>query len=238
MKALTRLFLSLKTTFAIFLAFIVLAVIGSLSLVNNLAFFSGVDDTPLFRWLLTADDLRKTWWMYALIIALAFLAVNTIFCTVESVLKKIGGRNLMLKLAPQVMHVGVLFIMLGHLMTASLGFKADVSVGKGVVTDLFEGGAIFLEDIRVETDTNGYITNWEALVRWHEGGSRSERRSLRPAQPLYFGKVGLYARSVANEPEPSALIRVSRDPGAPWALLGGFLLALGGVIFSAWRRTG
>lgn len=238
MKALTRFFLSLKTTFGLFLAFIVLAVIGSVSLVNNLAFFSGVDDTPLFRWLLTADDPRRTWWIYLMIGVLAFMAINTIFCTGEAVLKKVGGRNLILKLAPQVMHLGVLFIMLGHLLTASAGFKADLNVVRGGTKAVTDRVSLTVRDIRVTTDADGYYTDWEAKLAWHEDGRIRHEGTLRPVHPLFFGPFGLYMRSVSLEPEASVLIRVSSDPGALWALAGGILLALGGVVFAWGRRSG
>lgn len=231
MKALTRFFLSLNTTFGVLLAFIILAFIGSLSLVNNLAFFSGIDDAPLFRWLSTANDLRKTWWIYVLIAILTVLAVNTIFCTVEGIFTKSGRRNLILKLSPQVMHIGVLFIMLGHLLTASIGFKTDLNLNKGDKKTVTEKIAVSVDDVKVKTDENGYYTDWEAKLLWFEDGQKKHESILRPVHPLYFGQFGLYLRSVAMEPEASVLIRVCRDPGALWALIGGALLSAGGLGF-------
>jgi len=230
-QALTRFFLSLNTAFWVFLAFIVLAFMGSLSLVNNLAFFSGIDEAPLFKWLLSVHDLRKTWWIYVMIAVLAVMAVSTIFCTIEALYKKLSLRNFVLKISPQVMHIGVLFIMLGHLLTASAGFKTDMNITKGEKKTVAGNISVSVDDVKVTTDENGYYTDWQAKLLWFENGLKKHENILRPAHPLYFGEYGIYIRSVNMGPETSALIRVCRDPGALWALIGGALLSFGGIGF-------
>lgn len=231
MKAVVRFLLSLKTVFGFFLIFIVLTFIGSIMLPNNLAYFSGIDDTPLFRWLSESDDYMLTWWIYAIILMLALLALSTIFCTVDGLLKKVSGRNLILKLSPQIMHIGVLFIMLGHLLTASIGFKTDVLVKKGEGKTVAENIGVYFEDIKVETDRWGYDTMWEAKLWWLEDRKKVREVLLRPVHPLYFKGLGFYFRSVNMGEELSVLIRVCRDPGTQWALLGGVLLSVGGIGF-------
>lgn len=230
MRAVIGFFLSLKTAFWLFLIFIVLLFIGSLILPGNLAFFSGIDDTPLFRWL-SADskDLKLTWWIYAMLLLLFILALSTILCTVEALMKRLSIGSIILKLSPQIMHIGVLFIMLGHLLTASSGFKTDILVKKGI-SEIIDGGSIYLEDIAILTDKNGYETDWEAKIAWLEE-TNTKQMILKPAQPVYLEGLGLYLKSVSEEPEPSALIRVCRDPGAIWALIGGILLLGGGMGF-------
>lgn len=231
MKAILDFFLSLKTAFWLFVAFVVICLIGSLSLPENLAFFSGIDDTPLFAWLREANAPGTTWWIYALIGLLAVFAVSTICCTAEALIERATWRSIALKLSPQVMHIGVLFIMLGHLLTATLGEKMDVDVKKGGTAPVGSAAAIRLVDVRETTDENGYAVDWEATLQWIENGRPSDPRSLRPARPLYFGVYGLYTKAVDAGPQASAWIRVSRDPGAPWALLGGLLMSLGGIVF-------
>lgn len=227
MKTILQFFLSLRTAFGLFLLFIVILFIGSLSLPANLAFFSGIDETPLFKWLAAAGNVPVTWWIYALIGLLGVLAVSTIFCTAEALITRTGSRQLFLRLSPQAMHIGVLFIMLGHLLTASMGFKMDVLLKQGERRAIAGTADIVLRDVKVWKDRNGYDIDWEAQVEWTEGGERVDA-GLRPARPRYFGLFGLYSTSVSLEPERSALIRVCRDPGAVWALLGGLLLSAGG----------
>lgn len=229
MKSIMQFFLSLKTAFWLFLLFIIILFIGSLSLPNNLAFFSGIDDAPLFRWLAEAGTIPITWWIYALIALLAVLAVSTIFCTIEALLKRVSRRQLALKLSPQVMHIGVLFIMLGHLLTASLGSKMDVLLKQGE-QKVVGTAAVMLQDVKVWKDQNGYDSDWEAKLIWMEGKNNIET-SLKPAHPRYIGVFGLYTKAVSLEPSRTALIRVCKDPGAVWALFGGVLLSAGGIGF-------
>jgi hypothetical protein len=230
-KGITQFFLSLKTAFGFYFILLVIVFIGSLILPSNLAYFSGIDDAPLFRWLADNFNFRIAWWIYAFILMLALFAVSTIFCTVEALLKRMSRINFILKISPQIMHIGVLFIMLGHLLTASTGFKTDMVIYKGKEKPVTRDIKILLDDISVKTDENGYYTDWGAELRWVEKGEKTQERILRPVHPVYFGQFGLYIQSVTLEPEETALIRVCKDPGALWALIGGLLLSAGGLGF-------
>lgn len=235
MKSVLNFLLSLKTLTVLFLVFIVVLAVGSLMLPANLAFFSGIDDTPLFKWLSDAGNLRATWWIYGMILMLVFLAISTILCTAEALIKKISWRNFTLKLTPQVIHSGVLFVMLGHLLTASMGFKADVLIKKGEQKALSENISVYLEDVNVQTDVNGYTTGWEVRLWLFKDGNKIKEDVLMPVNPVYFGQFGLYSRSVEAGPDVSALIRVCRDPGALFSLIGGLLLFAGGLGFISVR---
>lgn len=232
MISIVRFLLSFRTVFGLLLASMAIAVVGSLVLPYNLAFFSGIDDTALFKWLAREDNLKLTWWIYALIAAMAALGASTVACTVEALMKIRGRKNLALKLSPQVMHLGVLFVMLGHLLTASLGTKADVRLETDHKAQVTDEVSIGLKEVRSKTDEAGYETDWEArIVLFYGGSSIGEEEFLRPARPIYAGQTGFYLKSIKNGDAPSALVRVCRDPGALWALIGGSLVAAGGLGF-------
>lgn len=230
LKMINNFFLSLKIMSGFFLVFILLACAGSLFLTQNLAFFSGIDETPLFRWLSENKNLKLIWWIYALIILLGVIATGTIFCTIEGLLRRVNRKLLLLKLSPQIMHIGALLMLFGHLLTAAVGFKADILLKTGEVKTVLENKAVRLEGVSVQTDKNGYPTDWEAILRWKENGSESVAHKISPTHPLYFGQYGIYSQAVSAE-EKTALIRVCKDPGAIWALAGGLLLVAGGIGF-------
>jgi hypothetical protein len=236
MKTILDFLLSLKTAFGLFLATIVVCVMGSLMLPANLAFFSGIDDTPLFKWLTEAGEPNLTWWIYVLISMMGVLALSTVLCTLDALLK-MRGRNLILKLSPQVMHLGILFVLLGHLLSAWMGVKTDVLIREGERKPLSANAEIILRDVGVETDEAGYYTDWMAKLSYFEDGKETAKEVLRPAHPLYLGDLGLYFKTV-NMEEPSVLIRVCRDPGALWALIGGVLVGIGGFGFLYARFRG
>lgn len=231
MNAIIKFFLSIKVTSSVFALLLVLSFIGSITLPYNLAFFSGIDDARLFTWLKENSDIKIIWWIYAIIASLAFLALSTIFCTVDGLIKKTDGKNILLKISPQVMHIGVLFIMLGHLVTAGIGYKKDIVIKKGEQAQINETIGLELEDAEIKTDKLGYDSDWEARLIWLENGKRVEKATLRPASPIYKGQIGVYFKSLGVEPEMFAQVRVSKDPGALWALLGGVLLSAGGLAF-------
>ncbi|TAN43949.1 MAG: hypothetical protein EPN22_08645 [Nitrospirae bacterium] len=230
LKTINNFFLSLKIMSGFFFVFILVACAGSLFLTQNLAFFSGIDETPLFRWLSENKNLKLIWWIYALIVLLGIIATGTIFCTIEGLLKRVNRKLLVAKLSPQIMHIGALLMLFGNLLTASAGFKADILLKAGEVRTVLEDKAVRLESVSVETDKNGYPTNWEAGLRWIENGSESVEHKISPTHPLYFGQYGIYSQAVSAG-EKTALIRVCKDPGAIWALAGGLLLIAGGLGF-------
>ncbi|RMG73823.1 MAG: hypothetical protein D6710_02675, partial [Nitrospirae bacterium] len=174
--------LSVKTAFYLMVAFSVVAVTGSVIHPRNLSFFSGIDSTPLFRWLSQSDHLEITWWIYAMILILALLGINTLVCTVDALLKRVRLKNLMLKLSPQLIHIGVMMIMIGHLLTASIGLKMDVFLEKDRPQSLTGDRVIGLDDVQVVTNADGYVVDWTSRV-WVKDGSHLYRLMLKPSRP-------------------------------------------------------
>ena len=84
MKRIWDILLSLKTAFVLFVIGIALSLTGSLMLSTNLAFFSGIDDTPLFKWLNEAGEPGLTWWIWVFIAMLGLIALSTVLCTLEN----------------------------------------------------------------------------------------------------------------------------------------------------------
>lgn len=232
-----RFFISLYTVFWIFGILLVLFLVGSLLLPSNLAFFSGIDDEPLFHWLRENGTIAKVWWIWTIIAGIAFMGASTALCTLDYLLNRLTRQRFLLKISPQVMHLGALFIMLGHLLTASHGFKTDVSLLEGEKVTVSGGIGLTLEKMVLTLDEFGLASNWTADVSFEGPGKNRAAKSIRPASPAYFGGLGFYFQSVAMEEPPSAVFRVSEDPGAPWALLGGILLAAGGLGFLTARMN-
>ncbi|MBI5141097.1 MAG: cytochrome c biogenesis protein ResB [Nitrospirae bacterium] len=227
--------ISLKTVFWLFAATLLFMLIGSFALPAELAFFSGIDDEPLFGWLNANANITKTWWIWAIIGAIALLGASTVLCTIDYLLNRLTRSRLLLKLSPQVMHTGALFIMLGHLLTGSYGFKTDVTVSEGKTAAVGNGVEIKLEKMTLKLDELGFASDWSAMISLSGAGSAGASKNIAPSSPVYYGGLGFYFRSVDTPSEadgaPSAVFRVSKDPGAAWALLGATLLAAGGIGF-------
>ncbi len=230
MRKLLDILLSVKTAFVLIWAFVIVAFIGSVELPSHLAFFSGIDEEPLFKWLSENRDLVKTWWIYGLILCLAMIAINTIFCTAEALMKRLKGKNIIAKLTPQLMHIGVLLVMLGHLITASYGFRTETQLYRGQGLRLPDGQNIEILSIKEVLDEDGFAIDWTVTIKTDKGTFLSSG----PLRPAKTGEYTIMAQAVE---EGTTVIRVVRDPGAHWALAGGVLLCFSALLFVVSRKV-
>lgn len=231
MKRLLDILLSVKTAFYLMVMFSVIAITGSVIHPQHLSFFSGIDTTPLFKWLSSSDHIGLTWWIYGMILVLFLLGINTLFCTVDALLRRVRLKNLMLKLSPQLIHIGVMMIMIGHLLTASLGIKMDIFLEKGKTERVTENTSVGLEDVEVVNNEDGYVVDWTTRVLLSSKGKKY-RLVLKPSRPVYREGLGFFVQAATkDEQETSSLVRITADPGAPWAFIGGAIVVVGGIMF-------
>lgn len=188
--------------------------------------FQALHTTPLFDWL-GDNGPGVTWWLYGSLFALSLLAANTLVCSVEALLKKRPARTWLLVISPQVMHIGFLFILLAHLLSAYDSFQGMMMVREGERLPLPGGITVVVDRIHAVIDPRGYIQEWAVDVRCAGEGQTAAGGAIRPNEPLFYGGLGLYIKTVKFEQYPLALLQVSRDAGAPYALAGGVLFLLG-----------
>ena len=225
MKKALDFFLSLRTAIWLLLALLCILFYGSL-LMPVKEEFQTLHTVPLFQWM-TENPLDVVWWLWAAIGALSLLTANTLFCSVESVLKKRSAKNLLLVMSPQVIHIGFLFVLLAHLLS-SYGSSRDTGfVAKGSVVALADGTSVRFEAINAEADPSGYISDWSAEISYLREGARVRSDVIKPNSPSFQAGFGIYIKTVRFQPFPVALIEVSRDPGALWALIGGIFFLTG-----------
>lgn len=218
-------FLSLRTAIWLLLALLCILFYGSF-LMPLKEEFQTLHVVPLFQWM-TENPLGVVWWLWVAIGVLSLLTANTLFCSIESVLKKKGAKNLLLVLSPQVIHIGFLFVLLAHLLS-SYGSSRDIGfVAKGSAVTLADGTSVRFETINAEADSSGYISDWSAEISYLKEGARFRSDVIKPNSPSFHGGFGIYIKTVRFQPFPVALIEVSRDPGALWALIGGILFLAG-----------
>ena len=218
-------FLSLRTAIWLLLALLCILFYGSL-LMPVREEFQTLHAVPLFQWM-TENPLGVVWWLWAAMGVLSLLTANTLLCSIESVLNKRGAKNLLLVLSPQVIHIGFLFVLLAHLLS-SYGSSRDTGfVAKGSAVTLADGTSVRFEEIKAEADPSGYISDWSAEISYLREGARFRSDVIKPNSPSFHGGFGIYIKTVRLQPFPAALIEVSRDPGALWALIGGILFLAG-----------
>jgi cytochrome c biogenesis protein ResB len=135
----------------------------------------------------------------------------------------------LLIISPQVIHIGFLFILLAHLMSAISGFKGVTAAREGTVLELPGGMAVGIGPITVSLDSYGYIRDWAVDIEYVAGGKVVRHDRLKPNTPSFFEGLGIYVKDLRAFPDRAVLLELSREPGALWALIGGILFTVGTV---------
>ncbi|TAN44045.1 MAG: hypothetical protein EPN22_08330 [Nitrospirae bacterium] len=189
--------------------------------------FQTIHSMPLFDWL-SEQSFIITWWLWASIAVLILLALNTLLCSVQSVLKKRGVSNLLLILSPQIIHAAFLLMLLAHLLSSSGGFKEIIAAGEGAAFQLNKDGVVLvIERIEISADPAGYMSDWGVDIVYTSGGKQIKRDRIMPNRPSLYEDFNINVKDLRAFPQKAALVQISREPGALWALAGGVLFMLG-----------
>jgi hypothetical protein len=234
-------FFSLKTAVWTLFALVCFFFIGSYMMPAYGEIFAPMNEDILFRWIqgIASVKLEYTWWFFAALAALALLTINTLACSIQAVMGRWSRADFLLRISPQIVHLGFLLILLAHLLGAGWGYKLSGLLPEGAYTPLPEGRALSLKEIRVQADARGYPTDWAAEVDLFENNVRVATGTLGPNKPLFYNGVGIYLKSLDYERGPAALMVIARDPGAIWALAGGMLFMLGSAmnLVLTWKKA-
>ncbi len=234
-------FLSLKTTVWILVLLVVLFFIGSYLMPVHREVFAGMNDDILLRWVkITAmDNPASTWWLFAAVAGLAILTINTLVCSIQSVKGKWSRSDFLIRIAPQIVHIGFLFILLAHLLGAGWGYKLSGMMPEGAYAPLPDDMALQLGRISVQTDEKGRMTGWSAEANVYENSRLVKSGTLGPNAPVFYNGTAIYLKTLSFEQGPAAFLLIAKDPGAVWALVGGILFMFGSVTLLAlkWKKA-
>jgi cytochrome c biogenesis protein ResB len=234
-------FLSIKTTVWTLLGLIGLFFLGSYMMPAHRELFGSINDRLLFDWVrqVALDHPWETGWFFAALAALMLLTLNTLVCSIQAVRGRWSRRDFLLRIAPQVVHAGFLFILLAHLLGALSGYRVSGTVPEGSFVRLPENRVLHLQAVRVVVDRSGYPRDWSAQIEVFEGDRRVAAGSLGPNAPLFLRGAGFYLKSFDFERVPMALLMVNKDPGAVWALAGAGLFTVGAatILMLKWKKA-
>jgi hypothetical protein len=220
-------FLSLKTTVVLMLGLLFFFVSGALVMPVHPAFKS-ITEVPLFEWLRDAPT-GATWWLLGALALLVALVMNTLACSVESLVRKRSGRQWLLVISPQVIHIGFMLMLLGHLVSGYDSFKGVLVAREGTQVRLPNGVVMKVSDIDVTLTERGFPIDWRARVEYSDDGKLLKSDFMAPNRPSFFRGYGAYLKQVRPYPVRAAMVEVTREPGAPWALGGGVVFMLGTI---------
>ncbi len=225
MKNILYFFTSLRTSLWLLAALICLLLYGSVVMPAHQEFLE-LHTVALFAWL-QEMPAGITWWLWACVGVLSLLTANTIVCSVESVVRKREARQWLLIISPQIIHMGFLFILLAHLLSSYGSSKGIAFAYQGSVFQLPDGLEVRFNRVNAAFDASGHPTSWSADIEYFRNGASVGTDSIMPNNPSFRNGLGLYIKTVKVSPFPVAMIEVSREPGALWALFGGMLFMIG-----------
>jgi hypothetical protein len=182
-----------------------------------------------------------SWWLFALLLTLLLLGINTFACSIDRLLRLLpqrrhmSGSEFAVAVTPTLVHLVFLLVLGGHLLSSAAGSVETVSCAPGRSASLAGGRA--LEVLAVRYDTHhappalaGKLKGMSAKLHYRAPGvdERFTAAVLAPARRggyrFYLDAVDKYARS------RELRLIVRRDPGIAIILPG--LLAI--ILLMAW----
>jgi cytochrome c biogenesis factor len=202
--------------------------IGSFYIPNNLAIFSGINDMPLFSWLSqNNNDLDKFIWIYLLIGLMLLLWICTLICSLDAIIKRATRKQLIRILSPQILHIAILFVLIGYVISASTGYKLDIPMNVNDIQEV-KGFDLKVDDMEFFTNPGESSTRWRVHLRIN-----NELHKLEVGQPSFYNSVGFFAKS-AQKKKKSAIIGLIYDPGVIWEMIGAvtFIIGAAGIFIT------
>lgn len=196
---------------------------------------SAINDLPLLVWL-TRVPPSETWWLWITVAMLALLAINTVLCSIESLRSKWQRGSFLIRIAPQVMHLGFLLIVLAHLISAYGSFKEGGSLPEGGSFTFPDGSRLELARIDLRMGAMGMPLDFSGTLR-HFMPSGETLAGFSPNHPYFYQGFGVYLKHVEPFPVKTAMVEIHREPGAAPALAGALLFTLANLVL-IWLRRG
>ncbi len=196
---------------------------------------SGINDVALFTWL-TGVPARMSWWLWVTLGLLALLALNTVLCSMESLRTKWLSGSFLVRIAPQLMHLGFLFIVLAHLFSAYGGFKEGGPLPEGGSFSFPDGSRVELTRLDIRMGPMGMPLDFSGTLR-HLTGSGELHAVFSPNHPYFYQGFGVYLKQVEPFPVKTAIVEIHREPGAGLALAGATFFTVANLLL-IWLRRG
>ncbi len=226
LRHITNLFFSIRTTLWLLGLMLLLLFAGAFVMPGKKE-FQTLHSIPLFDWLQN-QNLDITWWLWGLIGILSVMTVNTLFCSVESIVKKRKVTHWLLMISPQIIHIGFLFMLLAHLLSAVGASQSQAVAMEGTVVKLSDNvTSLRVKDINIRQDYHGYVTDWKVGVEYISEGRPFHEDIIKPNTPSVLRGFNINVKDLRAYPSEAILLQINREPGALWALIGGVLFMVG-----------
>jgi cytochrome c biogenesis factor len=222
-----RFFLSIKTYLWVTGISIGVFLIGSIYIPRNLAVFSLINDMPLLRWLSQNSNIPdRIFWIYLLVGFMLLLWICTLICSIDAIIKKTTRKNMIKVLSPQILHIAIIFVLLGHGVSAVTGYRQDVPMK---INDEYKvkGFDLKINNIEFFKNPGENSTRWRVHLEID-----NQLHMIELGKPAFYNGVGFFAKS-AQKKKMKAIIGLVHDPGVIWEIIGAvvFVVSAFGVFY-------
>ncbi|MBN2874671.1 MAG: cytochrome c biogenesis protein ResB [Spirochaetales bacterium] len=168
---------------------------------------------------------------------------NLSACTVKRLSRELGkkrGRHH----GPDVLHLGLMALVLGGIWSYSGRESGSVTIAEGQRAALPDGSVLVLDEFRFERYADGRPRDWVSVVSIDRDGARIlSGVDIRVNAPLRYEGYTYYQASYEELPAPdgttsgdyAAVLELARDPGYPLVVMALIVIAIGTTI-TFWQK--
>ncbi|MBI5049183.1 MAG: cytochrome c biogenesis protein ResB [Deltaproteobacteria bacterium] len=224
MKSIWRFFASTQLTILLAGLIILDAAWGSIISMRNPQVFQALDQAILFPWLLSVGKAHFSisLWIFILVLFTTIFAVNTTVCTLDKLYSVFKDKRPWQSLFPQIVHIGFLIALLGHLVGSIYGFRSPGNfVFQGQTIPVFsqEGLSLRFDDIEMKTSRRAGLEDLKTKVALLEHGKEILKDDIQINGPLIYKGIAFYHADQGEAPT-GLILKVGEE---------GFRIKFGGV---------
>src|SRR3989338_2123688 len=224
MKSIWRFFASTELTIVLAGLIILDAAWGSIISMKNPQVFQALDQAILFPWLFSVGNanLNISLWIFILVFLITIFAINTTVCTLDKLYSTFKYKRPWQSLFPQIVHIGFLIALLGHLIGSIYGFKSPghfVFQGQTIQVPSQEGLSLRFDDIEMKTSRRAGLEDLKTKVALLEDGKELLKDNIRINGPLIYKGIAFYHIDQGEAPT-GLILRVGEE---------GFRIKFGGA---------
>jgi cytochrome c biogenesis protein ResB len=209
MKPLWQFFLSPRLTIVLSLLIVADVLIGTFLLSAYGEVFGGIELEVFFFWLADTGiaNLRQSWWIFLLLGLMSLLLLNTLACVIDSIAGAIAqrreGQAIARRLLSQVVHVGFVIVLTGHLVTSATGFRTTdnrLFEGARIAMPGDQGLSLRLDRLDVAYTEDGGMARMDAALSLMSGDRVIRQQVARLNRPLFYRGNAVYLKHHAEAP--------------------------------------
>ena len=197
MKPIWRFFASTELTIVLAGVIVMDAAWGSIVSMKNPQVFQALDHAILFPWLFSIGqaNLNISLWIFILVFLITIFAINTIVCTLDKLYSIFKDKRPWQSLFPQIVHIGFLIALLGHLVGSVYGFRSPGNIvfqGQTMQVPSQDGLLLRFDDIEMKASQRAGLEDLKTRVALIKNGREILKDDIQLNGPLIYKGIAFY----------------------------------------------